>query len=447
MSRKRNLCVVSLGCPKNLVDTETMVGQAIPRGFDLVAEPEEADAILINTCSFIQPSRDESVATIEDYLDFKRHGKARAVVVAGCMAQSHREELESRFPDVDAFLDFEGEKTVGETLVRLMARGKKSKKKKPTPAEKLPPYFRMVLTPPHTAYLRISDGCDHICSFCIIPQIRGPHQSRTMEEVVAEANDLVVEGVREINLIAQDSSAYGLDIYGERKLDQLLRQLNEVEGIDWIRVMYAYPTEVTDRLIETMAELPRVVKYIDLPLQHASPKVLQAMKRPHTPKYLEELIEKIRKAMPGVSLRSTFITGFPGETEEDFQMLLDFCRRMQFEHAGCFIYSHEERSTSAHLPNPVSPEVQQERYERLVKVLTEASEKQIARRVGSETDVLIDGPSGIFPDFVRGRHSGQAPDIDGVVYVPAEAAEPGEMVRVSLTAAKGYDLFSEPVTE
>ena len=442
--RARRLFVVSLGCPKNLVDTETMLGRLLPSGYAIEADPKRADAILINTCSFIEPARRESLDAIAECLGLKRRGKAKAVIVTGCMPQSHRELLEERFPEIDAFLNLEQEAGVVETLNRLLL-GRKGKKARAQTTEGETPSARLLLTPTHTAYLRISDGCSHGCSFCTIPKIRGPHLSRPMDDIVAEARDLAAAGTRELNLIAQDTSAYGLDTEGRRLLPALLEQLCAVDGLDWIRLMYAYPSGITDKLIESIGWLDKVVPYLDLPFQHASERVLKAMRRPASHAYLEGLIEKLRAGISEISLRSTFIVGFPGETNADFERLMEFCRAMQFDHAGCFIYSNEEKAASAGLPDPVPPEVQEERAERLAALLTEVSEKKVAERVGIEADVLIDADSDVFPDYLRGRHSGQAPDIDGVVYVPRASAEAGQLVRCRLTAAQGYDLFAELV--
>ncbi len=442
MDRAKRLYVVSLGCPKNLVDTEAMLGRVVSEGFRLEADPKRADAILINTCSFIEPSRQESMAVIEECLKYKRKGKVRAVIVAGCMAESHRALLEEEFPQIDAFLGLRDEASVVESLERLLP-GKRGRDARLVSPEAIPPFFRLLLTPPHTAYLRIADGCDHTCGFCIIPRIRGPQKSRPMDEIVSEAEQLAASGVRELNLIAQDSTAYGRDLPAQPPLAELLERLNTVQGLDWIRVLYAYPTEITDRYIDALAGLDKVVPYVDVPFQHASERVLQAMRRPATRRYLDDLVEKLRGRVPGLSLRSTFIVGFPGETEEDFQRLCDFCAEARFDHAGCFIYSHEPLSRAAELTDLVAPEVQQERRERLLEVLDECGSRRAAARVGSEADVLIDGESDIFPDFWRGRHAGQAPDIDGVVYVPRGAGEPGDLVRCRLTAQEGYDLFGE----
>lgn len=442
--KRRRLCVVSLGCPKNLVDTETMLGQLVPGGYELEYDPGRADAILINTCSFIAPAREETLETIAHYVQYKTQGRVRAVVVTGCMAQSHRDLLEERFPEVDAFLGLSEEAQVAHTLDRLLP-GVKRKGRQERRPEVLLPYYRLTLTPPHTAYLRVSDGCDHTCSFCVIPRIRGRHQSRPMEDIAAEAQWLVSQGVRELNLISQDTTAYGRDTTGRRLLPDLLRRLCKIQGVDWIRVFYAYPSEVTDELIEVMADEEKVTPYLDIPLQHASAEILQAMRRPATTAYLEGLIERLRNGIPDLSLRSTFIVGFPGETDQDFNRLMEFCRKTQFDYAGCFLYSPEEDSPAAALPDPVPNAVAQERHAELFELLQEISEQKAAARVGQEAQVLIDAESDIFPDFWRGRHSGQAPDIDGVVYVPRSAAQPGQLIRCAFTAHHGYDLFAEPV--
>lgn len=439
MDRAKRLYVVSLGCPKNLVDTEAMLGRAVSGGFQLEADPKRADAILINTCSFIEPSRQESMEVIEECLKYKRRGKVRAVIVAGCMAESHRELLEEEFPQIDAFLGLRDEASIVESLKRLLPGGR-ARETRPSS-----PDFRLLLTPPHTAYLRIADGCDHTCGFCIIPRIRGPRKSRPMEEIVSEAEQLAASGVRELNLIAQDTTAYGRDLTASPCLADLLVELNQVEGLDWIRVLYAFPTEIDDRYIAALTGLDKVVPYVDVPFQHASERVLQAMRRPASRRHVEGLVERLRARVPGLSLRSTFIVGFPGETEEDFQRLWDFCAEAQFDHAGCFIYSHEPLSRAAELTDLVPSEVQQERQERLLELLEECGSRRAAARVDSEAAVLIDGESDVFPDYLRGRHPGQAPDIDGVVYVPRDAGEPGDLVRCRLTAREGYDLFAEPL--
>jgi len=443
MKKQHRLYIVSLGCPKNLVDTETMLGRLLPEGYRIASDPGRADAILINTCSFIEPARQETLDTIEECLRFKQQGGVRAVVVTGCMATSHRPLLEERFPEVDAFLDLNSEAAVAETLSRLLPR--KGAGKRRVARTRSTPGARLLLTPPHTAYLRIADGCSRACSFCTIPQIRGSYRSRLMEEVIAEAEALAAAGVKELNLIAQDSTSYGLNLGNRGLLPELLGQLAALGGIRWIRILYAYPTEVSTELLEVMARQEKVVPYLDLPLQHASPAVLKAMRRPHRPEHLEGLIERVRAAVPDISLRTAFIVGFPGESEEDFQRLLDFCAAMQFDHVGLFIYSPEEDTDAARLPAPVPIEVQHERYARLSETVQSISERKVAARVGSTTEVIMDAPSDVFPDFQRGRHRGQAPDIDGVVYVPRAMSSPGQMLLCRLTASQGYDLFAEKV--
>jgi ribosomal protein S12 methylthiotransferase len=448
MKKQKQVFIVSLGCPKNLVDTEAMVGSLLPQGYQLCADIHDADAILVNTCSFIEPARRETLETIGECAEFRRTGRAKALVITGCMAESHRQVLEDNFGEIDAILGLKEEPGVASVLDDLLytrRASKKKKKNKTSQSSASPACFRVTLTPPHTCYLRIADGCNHSCSFCIIPQIRGPLHSRPVKQVVKEAEDLVAAGAKELNLISQDSTSYGRDLWGKSLLPELLRQLCGIEKLEWIRVLYAYPPGVSDELLDVMASESKVCRYIDVPLQHASEPVLRSMKRPSRREDLEGLVERLRSSMPDIVIRTAFIVGFPGETEEDFQRLVDFCREMEFDYAGCFVYSPEELSSSAGLPDPVPEAVALERLERLNEVTREISFRRISAMEGREARVLIDGESAVFPDFWKGRHAGQAPDVDGVVYVPREAAEPGQMLRCRLTGRHDYDLFAEPL--
>ena len=458
--------MVSLGCPKNLVDSEVMLGLAQHAGHQLTRDAADADVLVVNTCAFIDKAKQESIDTILEMAEHKKTGRCRTLVVAGCLAERYRDELRAQIPEIDAII---GTGEVPEIInvlgastrfVPLMrANGEHVETSSlvtgSLEASGLPTYIydadtpRLLATPRHYAYLKIAEGCDYKCAFCIIPTLRGHYRSRPAESIVAEAERLAAGGVKELLLISQDTSFYGVD-RGERgALARLLRDLNRIDGLEWIRMLYLYPTTIGDDVLDAMAEYEKVCKYIDLPLQHASDAVLKRMKRPGTRAGYERLLARIRARVPGVALRTTFIVGFPGETDEDFAELQSFVDATQFDHVGVFTYSHEE-GTSAHgFEDDVPAGVKRRRQSRLMQ----AQKKQLGRthdaRIGRQVRLLVDGPSDEHELVLRARLESQAPDIDPLVYLtdcdPASVAA-GTFIDAEIVGREGYDLLARPLS-
>jgi ribosomal protein S12 methylthiotransferase len=460
--------MVSLGCPKNLVDSEVMLGLAQQQGHQLTRDAAEADVLVVNTCAFIDKAKQESIDAILEMAEHKKTGACTKLVVTGCMAERYREELQAQIPEIDAVLG------TGEVpgIVAAIAgstqqdpacqaipllRGDGSEvttgDRRPKPGA-LPTYIydsdtpRLLATPRHYAYIKIAEGCDYKCAFCIIPKLRGNYRSRSLDSIVREAQSLAAQGVRELLLISQDTSFYGID-RGERgALARLLRALNAVDGIEWIRMLYLYPTTIGDEVLDAIADSPKVVRYIDLPLQHASDAVLKRMKRPGTRASYEALLDRIRTRLPGVTLRTTFIVGFPGETDADFAELQSFVEAMRFDHVGVFTYSHEE-GTSAHgLEDDVPALVKKQRQAQLMRVQKKIVARAQKARVGRTVRLLVDGPSAEHELVIRARLEGQAPDIDPLVYLtdcdPAELTA-GTFVDAEIVGSREYDLLARPL--
>ena len=440
--------VISLGCSKNLVDTEIMLGHLDGAGCTFVQDAAEADVLIVNTCSFIEAARAESVRTILDAAKLKVDGRVKRVVVAGCMVERYRDELMSELAgDVDAFVGLDGLDTIVE------AAGLARPRPAPPLRSDLPMFSaagsrylydattpRKLATPGWTAYVKIAEGCDHTCSFCAIPSFRGKFRSRRVDDIVAEAETLVRRGVREINLIAQDSSHYGRDHGDAAGLSGLLTRLDRVEGLRWIRVHYLYPNTVTDRLIETMAGCDRVVKYVDMPLQHAHPSMLKRMRRGGSSESHLDLIGRFRRAMPEAAMRSTFIVGFPGETDEEFETLLAFVRAARFDHLGVFTYSHEAGTGAETLDDDVPAAVKEARRDRVMAAQQAIVFEKNAALVGTISEVLVEGAHPETDHLLVGRTPTQAPDVDGQILLNDGYADPGTFARVLLTEAAGYDL-------
>jgi len=438
---------LSLGCPKNRLDTEVMIGSLALGGYAVAERVEDADVAVVNTCSFIESAREESIQAILDVCDRKGEGELRAVVVAGCLPQRYANEIANELPEVDAFVgtgDFPrlpeilGEALAGRGGVYVEA-GRTHLYDETDP--------RVLIGQTHTAYVKLSEGCDRVCAFCAIPGIRGPFQSRRAESLVAEARQLAAAGVREINLVAQDSTSWGKDLPGRPGLDHVLRELDAVDGLDWIRCLYLYPTAVSDALIDVLASGKRVLPYVDVPLQHASDRLLRAMKRGTTADRQADLVERLRSRVPGLTLRTTFIVGFPGETDADFEELCDFVRKVRFERMGVFRYSDEEGTAASGYEDKVPREVARERHRELTRIGREIMAEQLEARVGSEAIVLVDAAE---PGRAHGRMASQAPEIDGVVFLSGGegargvgAAAAGEMRRVRITGVRGADLDAE----
>ena len=448
--------VISLGCAKNLVDTEVMLGHLDAAGCTFVTDPAEADVVVVNTCGFIEAAREESVRTILEAAALKKSGHLRRLVVAGCMVQRYRGEIERELSgEVDAFVGLdELDAIVGAAGVRsdLPVLGQTPPVASRYLYDATTP--RRLATPPWTAFVKIAEGCDHTCSFCAIPAFRGAFRSRPADDVVREADALARRGVREINLIAQDSSHYGRDRGDGTGLAGLLERLDGIEALRWIRVHYLYPNTVDDALVAAMAALPRVVKYVDIPLQHAHTDALKRMRRGGSTESHLKLLAKFRSAMPGAAIRSTFIVGFPGETEAEFDALLAFVREARFDHLGVFTYSHEESTTARDLPDDVPAELKAERRDRLMELQQHVAFAKNEARVVSTSEILVEGAHPETEHLLVGRLPTQAPDVDGCVLIndgfvldPAAGdprvvphARPGAFARVELTETAGYDL-------
>ena len=435
--------LLSLGCPKNLVDSELMLGALTAAGFEIATAPEEAQVLIVNTCAFIEAAKKESIDAILRAAELKQCGPGRRLVVAGCLSQRYGAELQELLPEVDVFVGT-GNFLDLPDLLRRTQRPENQGVVYPGAAHLLPAPDapRITTTPFFSSYLKVSEGCDHKCAFCIIPKIRGRHESRPLTAVVEEARMLAARGVREINLIAQDLTAYGRDLNPHASLAQLLRALAQVDGLRWIRLLYCYPNFVTDELLDTIAELPQVVNYIDMPLQHADDGMLRAMRRERSGTALAKLLERIRLRIPDVVLRSSFIVGFPGETEAAFESLVDFVRGQRLDRVGVFTYSREENTPAHDLDGQLPERVKRERRAHLMAVAAEVSLHNNHRLIGREVEVLVESQASAQPMRLRGRTAGQAPEIDGMVFLRG-AGEPGEFVRARIDKAFAYDLHGQ----
>jgi ribosomal protein S12 methylthiotransferase len=436
---------VSLGCPKNLVDSERMLGKLAQDGYTLTPDADGADVVVVNTCGFIEPARQESLGVIREMLELKRQGRVGAVVVAGCLAERKQDDLLRELPEVDHIVGVFGREEIAQVLDRtLYQRGRDEQRSlfRPAPVRALEDTARLRITPRHYGYLKISEGCDRLCTFCAIPSMRGKHITKPIEEVVREARELAADGVRELIVVAQDTTYYGLDLYGRVRLAELLRELDVVDGIEWVRVLYAYPIHFTDALIETLASSRKIVPYLDLPLQHINDRVLRRMQRRVDRAATEELLAKLRQAIPGLVLRTTFIVGFPGETEAEFDELHDFVRTARFERAGVFPYSLEPGTPAARLADHLPEEVKAERRDRLMEAQQEVAFAWAQAQVGKEIEAIVDSPDPEVPGHVLARGYADAPDIDCQVRLKGKNLQPGDLVRARVTGADGYDLMA-----
>lgn len=445
---KGSYAFISLGCPKNLVDSERMLGLLQLDGYKLIENPEEADFAIVNTCGFIEAARTESFAAIDDMLALKRSGKLRGVIVSGCLAERQREALLADRPDIDHLVGVFGREEVTKVADRLLGGLEEQRLVfQPAPAKPLDDTKRLRITPKHFAYLKISEGCDRLCTFCAIPKMRGKHATKPMEEVVAEARELAADGVRELVIVAQDTTYYGKDLYGEPRLLELLQQLEGVEGLDWIRLMYLYPMYFSDDLIDVIAGSGRIVPYLDMPLQHASDTMLKRMQRRVNRTDTEALLSRLRSRIPNLVLRSTMITGFPGETEQDFLTMCDFVEEHRFERLGVFTYSLEPDTPAARLPDHLPEEVKAERRDHLMAIQQEIAFDWGDSQIGREVDVLIDIPLEGQPGVWIGRTAADAPDVDCVTYVTGDGLAPGQIVPCEVVARSDYDLAAAPIGE
>ncbi len=443
---------VSLGCPKNLVDSEVMMGTLARAGYEITPRAYEADILVVNTCSFIAPAQQESVNAILEMAEHKKFGRAQKLIVAGCLVERYRKEIREQIPEVDAVIG------TGEIEKILAACEGELAPQSSAPSES-PAYLyhdltpRMPSTPRHTAYIKINEGCDHPCAFCVIPQLRGRFRSRRFESVVREAENLAAAGVREISLIGQDTTYYGEDLGLRVGLPTLLARLAQIEDLHWIRFLYCYPNRVTEKLLDTIAEHPRLAKYLDIPLQHASRSVLARMKRGSRADAFLKLLEQIRKKIPGVSIRTSFIVGFPGETEADFRELCDFVRAAEFDWMGVFSYSDENKAASYSFNKKVRPETIARRHRTLMSIQKKISARKLRRRIGQRLTAMLEGPSKDTDLVWEARLEGMAPEIDGKVYVTefegvtdsAKLPVPGTLATIEVTGAKYYDLIARVV--
>jgi ribosomal protein S12 methylthiotransferase len=440
---KGTFSFVSLGCPKNLVDSERMLGLLAQDGYVLVPDAQKADLVIINTCGFIDTARQESLGTIREMLERKRTGEIKGVVVAGCLAERQKEMLLEEVPEVDQIVGVFGREEIARVADRILGDLHEQRTLfRPAPVQAQDDRARLRITPRHLAYLKVSEGCDRLCTFCAIPYMRGKHVTKPIENVVAEARELAADGVRELNLVAQDMTYYGVDLYGRPRLAELLRALEEIEGIDWIRVLYNYPSYFTEELYETLSGVKKVLPYLDMPLQHINDRMLRMMNRRHTRAQTEAIIGRLRQDIPGLVLRTTFIAGFPGETDAEFAELLAFVKETRFERLGVFPYSFEPDTPAARLPGHLDEAVKTERCGRIMEAQQEIAFAFNRGLVGRTLDVLIDGPAAEAPHLWVGRTYADAPDVDGLAYVRGSGLEPGDLVGCTIVAAEGYDLVA-----
>ncbi|MCP4173715.1 MAG: 30S ribosomal protein S12 methylthiotransferase RimO [Fuerstiella sp.] len=439
---KGNYAFVSLGCPKNLVDSEKMLGTLALDGYTLVPDPAKSDFVIVNTCGFIDSSRQESKAVIQEMLDLKQSGQTKGVIVAGCLPERMEEGgLLSEMPDIDHVVGVFGRDEINRVADRLLGGVTEQRELfRPAPITALDDRARLRITPQHFAYLKISEGCDRTCTFCSIPMMRGKHVTKPIEMVVEEARELAADGVKELIIVAQDTTYYGLDLYGDVRLVELLRQLEQVEGIQWIRLMYLYPVHFTDALIDTVAGSQKILPYLDMPLQHINSKVLKRMQRRVNSEQTRELVGKLRQRVPNLVLRTTFIAGFPGETDEQFEELRDFVVDTRFERMGVFSYSVEPGTSATKLDGHLPDDIRDARRDELMAVQQKIAFEHAESLVGYELDVLIDDQSDDDENIYIGRTFADAPEIDSNVYVSGQDLEVGSMVPVEIVRREGYDL-------
>src|SRR5580692_10384327 len=444
---------VSLGCPKNLVDSEVMMGILTRAGYEITPRAGDADVLVVNTCSFIAPAQQESVQSILEMAEYKKFGRVQKLIVAGCMVERYRNEIREQIPEVDAVIG------TGEIEKILSVCEGELRPADDAAASDLPTYLyqdltpRVLATPRHTAYIKINEGCDHPCTFCVIPQLRGKFRSRRFESVVREAGNLAASGVREISLIGQDTTFYGEDLGLRDGLAMLLERLAQIEDLYWVRFLYCYPNRITPRLLDTIAAHPRLAKYLDVPLQHASRSVLARMKRGSNGDAFLKMLEKARKAIPGVSIRTSFIVGFPGETENDFRELCDFVRAAEFDWMGVFAYSDEDSSKSFALENKVNAKTIARRRNTLMAIQKKISARKLRKRVGQRLQVMLEGPSKDTDLIWEARLEGMAPEIDGKVYITEfegvndaeNLPQPGTMATAEITESNDYDLIARAI--
>jgi len=440
---KEKVSLVSLGCPKNLVDAEVMLGYLAKVGYEVTTDEMEADIIIVNTCSFIKEAKQESIDTILDLADRKHDGRCQLLIVTGCLPQRYQEELAKELPEVDIFVGTGDYPRIAEIIAEKKGTSDQlcyTGDPNFVYNDELP---RLQSSPHYTAYLKIAEGCSNNCAYCVIPSLRGALRSRPLATLIAEAKQMVAAGVKELNLIAQDITAYGKDLPDTPTLEQLVREIAGMEGLKWIRLLYAYPDGVTDSLISLIKNEPKVCKYLDLPIQHISDPILKRMGRRSDETQIRNLIAKLRQEIPDIAIRTSLIVGFPGETNEDFKKLQQFVEETRFDRLGVFCYSREEGTPAAEMPDQVSERVKRERHKKLMRTQARVSFKHNRSLVDTEEDVLVEGYSEETELLLKGRSSRQAPDVDGQVYITAGNANVGEIVRLKITDSSDYDLIGE----
>jgi ribosomal protein S12 methylthiotransferase len=444
---KEKVSLVSLGCPKNLVDAEVMLGYLSKEDYEVTTDERQADIIIVNTCSFINDAKQESIDTILDLADRKHDARCNLLIVTGCLPQRYQQELAKELPEVDIFIGTGDYPRIAE----IIAEKKESSEQLCYTGD---PNFvyndelpRLQSSPHYTAYLKIAEGCSNNCAYCVIPSLRGALRSRPLATLLAEARVLVEGGVKELNLIAQDITAYGKDLAERPTLEELVKEIAKLEGVKWIRLLYAYPDGVTDSLISLIKNEPKVCKYLDLPIQHISDPILKRMKRRSGEEQIRTLIAKLRQEIPDIAIRTSLIVGFPGETPEDFKKLLQFVEETRFDRLGVFCYSREEGTPAADMPDQVSERVKRERHKKLMRTQARVSFKHNRTLVESEEEVLVEGYSEETELLLKGRSSRQAPDVDGQVYITAGNANVGDIVRLKITDSSDYDLIGEIVEQ
>ena len=442
---------VSLGCPKNQLDTEVMLHEVASAGYEITPEETEADVVIINTCGFIESAKKEAIDNILDIAWLKKHRSLRAIVVTGCLAERYREQLLDEFPEIDAVLGVGSIHNIVEAIEAVTVKKKKGSKRKYSSFEDKEAVRlggdRILTTPEYMAYLKIAEGCDNRCTYCAIPSIRGKFRSRTMEDVVKEAKQLDALGVRELCVVAQDTTRYGLDLYGEYKLAELLHKITEETSIPWIRILYCYPDKITDALVAEMRDNPRILKYIDMPIQHISDNMLRAMNRHGDKQMILDVISKLRREIPDITIRTTFIVGFPGETEEDFVELCEFVKETKFDRAGVFTYSREEDTVAYDMPDQIDEQVKLDRMDIVMREQIDINEENNRKMVGKTIKVLCEDYDPV-SEVHFGRDAANAPEIDGKIYFRAsKRIAPGSFVNVKIREVVDYDLLGRAIIE
>ena len=435
-----NVGFISLGCSKNLVDTELAIGIFKNKKYNIVNDPKKADIIVINTCGFIESAKEEAINTILEMAEYKK-GRCKYLIAMGCLVERYKEELEKSLPEVDLFIKFSEYNKLGKMIDKLVIGKIESEEQD---YNRLENYIeRVVTTGSKTAYLRIAEGCSNRCTYCAIPYIRGPFESRKFEEILAEANDLAKKGYEEIIVIAQDTTKYGIDLYGRSKLAELLEELSKIEGIRWIRFLYAYPETITDELIQIVSKNEKICNYFDIPIQHISNKILKRMNRKSDSESIKKLLEKIRKQIPDVILRTSLIVGFPGETNEDFEELYNFVKEAKFDKLGVFMYSKEDGTPAEKMPNQIHGNTKKSRYNKIMRLQQEISKENLEKRIGKEYEVLIENKT-FDNKYWIGRTKMDVPEMDGVVYIENKSNNKdliNQFLKCQITEVRDYDLI------